>query len=167
MPKTYTWTTPKIPYPNQLYNHKLINYNKWEKEHMSRFGQQSNKNNIISERTQIIRFYSNNELNWCDITINVRYIKYSDETEYYYIEYDNIFQNNKENDINYCDDSHPFYNNKFIKYICGCIVSKNSITDSLVNYLLMGFDDLEIYIGNSLPYVYKSNIMKSLCLFAE
>ena len=172
MPKTHSWTTPSIPYPtilDTLSQETLpsIKYNKWEKAHMSRFSQDYNKNNIISERTQTTRFYSKISKDWCDITINVKHIKYLDDSEYYYIEYDNVFKNNNENDSDYCDDSHPFYNTLCIENIDGCIVSKNAITYSLVNYLLMGFDELEYYCGNTRPDLYKSNIMKSLSLLSE
>ena len=172
MHKTHTWTTPNTSYPpmlETLYRPEVrtVKFNILETEHMSRFSQDYNKNNIISERTQTTRFYSFDKLYWCDITINIRHIKYLDETEYYYIEYDIVFKNNHNNDKDYCDNSHPFNNNIFIKDIGGCIVAKNGITDSLVNYLLMGFEDLEHYCGNTLPYLYKSNIMKSLSLLSE
>ena len=170
MPKTHIWTTPTASYPTMvdtLYQkkHESIKYNTLEKEHMSRFSQDYNKNNIISDQTKTSRFYSKISKDWCDITINVRHIKYLDGTDYYYIEYNNVFKNNTENDSEYYDDSHPFYDNTlFLENINGCIVAKNAITESLVKYLLMDFEELEEYCGNSFPDWYKSNIMKSLSL---
>jgi len=169
MPKTYTWTTPNAPYPTMidtlnLKKRESIKFNKWELAHMSKFSQDYNKIIIINERILTSRFYKNSKY-WCDITINVKHIKYLDETEHYYIEYDNFFKNNKENKSDYCDDSHPFYNNAlFLKDINCCIIAKNEITESLVNYLLMDFEELREYC-DSFPVWYKSNIMKSLSLF--
>lgn len=97
MPKTHIWTTPTASYPTMvdtLYQkkHESIKYNTLEKEHMSRFSQDYNKNNIISDQTKTSRFYSKISKDWCDITINVRHIKYLDGADYYYIEYNNVFK---------------------------------------------------------------------------
>lgn len=133
--------------------------------HSNRFRNDYNPNNIMSDSYVQNRFNSKNGDYYCDITINVKHIKYGDDTEYYYIEYDNVFSKNHI-DKDYIDDSHPFYKNQEIllgielhENFNGAIIIKNSMTTEMIKYLLMGYDELELQCGNNSPEAYKKGIM--------
>ena len=122
-------------------------------------------NNIVSESSVQNRFNSKNGDYYCDITINVKHIKYGNDIDYYFIEYDNVFSKNHI-DKDYIDDSHPFYENDEIlwkyrlhKSFNGDIITKNSMTTEMIKYLLMDYDELELHCGNNFPEFYKKGIM--------
>ncbi len=141
---------------------------------------------IVSNITKIFRFYDlfdNQESIWCDVTINVKHLKYNTGQEFYDITYsylynhdnnvDNINNVNNDyniNDLNSEDDNdiyrtNPFYyKRKIITFdmLDGVIVAKNSMTDEMVKYLLMDFDELDKHIGNTWTVLYKANIMFAL-----
>tara|TARA_B110000495_G_C22608380_1_gene363291 strand:+ start:146 stop:568 length:423 start_codon:yes stop_codon:yes gene_type:complete len=130
---------------------------------------------IISSKSDTFRFKSDtfrfNSVNsssadyYCDITINVKHVKHGDGGEYYYIEYKPLFSN-KDLETEEIDDSHPFYGNDILKeHIDGDIIIKNFMTEQMVEFLLMPYDDLEQFSGLSSPQRYKSNIMCALTYF--
>ena len=138
-----------------------------ELSHSNRFSNDYNLNNIISESFIENRFNSKND--YCDITINVKHIKYGDDTEYYYINYDNVFSKNHI-DKDYIDDSHPLYNyHKIISknILHYNIITKNSMTTEMIKYLLMDYDELELHCGNNSPEFYKKGIMIGIAQLCE
>ena len=62
---------------------------------------------------------------------------------------------------------HPFYHDKeFMENSNeGEIICKNELSDILVKYLLMDFDEMKPMIGNTRPLDYKRSIMKSITEF--
>lgn len=73
-----------------------------------------NPNNIISTKSDTFRFNSVNSSSadyWCDITINVKYVKY---VKYGVGGYAPLFSN-KNLETGDIDDSHPFYVNYILK----------------------------------------------------
>ena len=126
---------------------------------------------VISDSTETFRFtpnsiYTHDSIRvWCDITINVKHIKYEDDLEYYYLEYTNIFSNKKI--VNgQIDNSHPFFGNSdFEEHLTGDIILKNEMTEKMIKYLLMPYDSLDKFTSSSNPQRYKANIMRSLTFF--
>ena len=127
-----------------------------------------NKNNVMSNNEVTFRFYpfdSCDKHKWCDVTANVKLIKYDNGTEYYYISYEYVFSD-KNLTIGEIDECHPFYgNNDLIEHMEGDVLVKNSLSDKLVEYVLMGFDELSEFTGHSTPQGYKGNIMKAITYF--
>ena len=123
------------------------------------------KNTEIFNKSQTFRFHpfdSSDKSKWCDVTAIVRLIRYEDSSEYYYISYEYVFSNKnlKEREI---DDCHPFYGNpELMEHIEGDLIVKNSMSEKLIEYLLMGFDELEAFTGRSTPQGYKGNIMRAI-----
>ena len=91
--------------------------------------------------------------NYCEVFIDIQ------ETENSYdINYEYKFGN--ESKIN-----HPFYKYpNFYRHIEGNTIFKNELTEKLVKYLLMDFDELKQYSGNKSPENYKSIVMIQLTL---
>ena len=134
---------------------------------------------IISNITKIFRFYDlfdNQETVWCDVSINVKQLNYQSGQEFYDITYNYVYSNNlhtltsnDENDENDENDkiyrTNPFYYKNTIitqDMLDGVIIAKNSMTDEMVKYLLMDFEELDKYIGNTWNVQYKANIMFAL-----
>jgi hypothetical protein len=66
--------------------------------------------------------------------------------------------------------SNPFYyiyhkrNNIEVDSLEGVIVAKNSMTDEMIKFLLMEYEEMDKHIGNTWGVQYKANIMHSLAL---
>ena len=143
----------------------------------------SNKE-IMSDITKTFRFYDildNDETRWCDVEINIKELVYTNGTMFYDISYkycdyldlidlDSDSDNDNDNDNgNYnhanCfikNKANPFYYKRNIitqNMIDGVIIAKNSMTDEMVKYLLMDYEELDQYIGNTWTVLYKANIM--------
>ena len=127
-----------------------------------------NSNNVMSDTENTFRFYpfdSCEKHKWCDVTVNVKLIKYGDDVEYYYISYSYVFSDKRlgKDEI---DESHPFYGHpEFMEHINGDIIVKNTMSEKIIEYLLMGFDELEEFTGRSTPQGYKGNIMRAITYF--
>ena len=113
------------------------------------------------------RFYNefmNDTSKYCDLTVRVNINKYENGNEYYYINYSCIYSFDK-NGSGLC--AHPF--NSFPDLLennaDGEIIIKNSLSDKLIEYLLMNFNELEKYSGNSTGIRYKISIMRSIANF--
>ena len=99
---------------------------------------------------------------YCQINVKVEKKKYQDGKLYYYVNY--TYQYSVENKtcqqanplIQLSDDPDEIYD--------GDIIAVNSLTDQLINYLLMPFDQLKKYTGNSTPQHYKTKIIESIKL---
>lgn len=122
---------------------------------------------IKSFKPKTFRFYNeiiNDKTKFCDVTINININKYKNGKEYYYINYSYTYSFDK-NGSGIC--SHPF--NSFPDLLKnnsdGEIIIKNSLSDKLIEYLLMNFDELEKYSGNSTAIRYKISIMRSIANF--
>jgi hypothetical protein len=124
-----------------------------------------NTHTDISDKTTTFRFNpfdSSDKSKWCDVTTNVKEIQYEDGTEYYYISYEYVFSNEtlKPGEI---DDCHPFYESPdLIEHIDGDIIVKNSMSEQIIEYLLMGFDELEAFTGRTTSQGYKGNLMRAI-----
>lgn len=91
----------------------------------------------------------------CTVKVEINEKKY-DNSIYYYISY-------QTDQINI---AHPFYNNKeLMEHIEGDIIIKNSMTEKMIEYLLMDENELENYSGNTSAMDYKKNIMIDLVRF--
>ena len=125
---------------------------------------------------KIFRFYDildNDQSQWCDVEIKIKELVYDNDSKFYditYNYYDNFdlieFDNASENRF-IKNKANPFY------YKCkmttpdminGVIVVKNSMTDEMIKYLLMDYEELDKYIGNTWGVQYKANIMFALAL---
>ena len=123
-------------------------------------------NQILQEKYASFKFIDEFDKiteEYCQINVKVEKKKYQDGKLYYYVNY--TYQYSVENKrcqqanplIPLSDDTDEIYN--------GDIIAVNSLTDQLINYLLMPFDQLKKYSGNSTPQHYKTRIMESIKLF--
>jgi len=93
--------------------------------------------------------FTNGE-NTSTITIEVNEYRYNfDKTSYYYINYYNKFSG-EENRVN---DSHPFFDTKYIEHLTGDIIFKNSYTQELIKMLLMNNSDLKTHIRENVQSI--------------
>jgi hypothetical protein len=97
------------------------------------------------------------KFNRCDLKMKIEVKTYSNNNQYYYIDYDwNYNSDIKDNPL--------YHDNEFISnHLDGDIVFKNPLTDNMVNVLMMNNEELSIY-SNCNPLTYKLNIIKSLSL---
>jgi hypothetical protein len=98
--------------------------------------------------------------NYCTTRIKVKELKYNNEPAEIY--YDISYKYRLNNQSLACELTHPFYDNKQDSH--GEIIKKNSLTEKLVEYLLMNFADLKKETGQTSPLIYKLNVMKSISL---
>ena len=92
--------------------------------------------------------FDNQESLWCDVSINVKHLSYGISQEYYDITYHYAYSRNIKPFIVNVDDNvdelhrkNPFYYKKNIissDMLDGVIIAKNSMTDEMVKYLLVG-----------------------------
>lgn len=123
---------------------------------------------ILETRETSFKFYSNsfvrkdNSDEYCSVFINVKKLKYEYGDLYYDVSYtfqyshdsDTVKEANPLLDI---DDEDDIYT--------GDIIIVNSLSDQLINYLLMPFNELKKYSGHVTPQEYKKSIIKSINLF--
>ena len=100
---------------------------------------------------------------YCQIIVKVEKKKYQNGQLYYYVDYK--YQYSVENKT--CKKANPLLplTEKGDEMYNGDIIVVNQLTDQLINYLLMPFDQLKKYTGNSTPQHYKSKIIESIKLF--
>lgn len=121
---------------------------------------QSNSNFIFYDE------FNYNPNNYTKINISVL----GKETDncYYYIQFD--YEHYIDNKLFFPDDdvipsTHPFkYCYEKDMSFEGSIVVKNELTEKLIKYLLMSFDDLKKFSGNNSSQTYKSMIMKTVVM---
>ncbi len=89
---------------------------------------------------------------FCKIQVTVTEKTYNGNT-FYYINYVNKYGGNKQ-----LQKLHPLYDRE--SSLDGEIIVKNSLTEQLIKYLLMDFEELSKYSGNSSPIHYKKCIMR-------
>ena len=100
---------------------------------------------------------------YCKINVKVEKKKYKDVKLYYYVDYNYKYsvENKKHQKANplipLTEETDEIYD--------GDIIVVNELTDQLINYLLMPFDQLQKYTGNSTPQHYKTKIIESIKLF--
>ena len=120
---------------------------------------------LIDERDKIIRFtdiFDTREEYYCDTRINIREIRYNMSELVYY---DILYNYEYSHDSLEAHKANPFnYSNGNVDRD-GVILIKNEMTSALIKYLLMGSEELELFIGNTCAMQYKINIMNSLALF--
>lgn len=98
---------------------------------------------------------------YCFVETIVKYKIYENNSEKYNIDFKFNYPN--KNSIK----AHPFYRNPKIfddGQDTGSIIEKNSFTEKLVEYLLMDYDKLSQYSGNSSPETYKKILMKQVMM---
>ena len=75
----------------------------------------------------------------CTVKVEINEKKYDDSSIYYYISYHT-------DEINM---AHPFYDKEeLMEHLEGDIIIKNSMTEKMIEYLLMDENELEKYSGN-------------------
>ena len=137
---------------------------------------------IISELTKVFKFYDifdNDERNYCEVTINVKVLKYDNGNQYYDVSYSYSYINETGNTEEFLkigsfnvQRSNPFYyiycrrndiHNIDGDSLEGVIVVKNSMTDEMIKYLLMEYKEMN-NIGTTWCVQYKVNVMHALAL---
>ena len=117
--------------------------------------------------TRIASFNFTNEFEkipgeYCQINVKVEKKKYQDGKLYYYVHY--TYQYSVDNKR--CQQANPLISltDEKDEIYDGDIIAVNDLTDQLINYLLMPFDKLKKYTGNSTPQHYKTKIIESIQL---
>ena len=134
----------------------------------------------------VIRFYNpctndHDKNNFCDTKVKVKMMIYSDEDldeieriekeydvnkntnskeVYYDITYKHKLSNKKEETLL----AHPFYGSENKENMEGEIITKNTLTDKLIEYLLMDLNELKKHTGKTTPLDYKRIIMNTITL---
>jgi len=67
------------------------------------------------------------------------------------------------------EDNHPFYKDQsfLVSHNDGELISKNPLTDKLVEFLVMDNEALRQYSGRESPECYRRNIIKAITHFWE
>lgn len=117
---------------------------------------------ILNKQNNSFKFYdvSPNLDLWTEVHITVIHKRYSDNKEYYDIDYKYTFS--PSNILGY--EGHPFMGTDFVENKEGDIVAVNDMTTMMIKYLLMDYE-LMNNTGNTTPQDYKRSIMHSLSLF--
>ena len=92
----------------------------------------------------------------CVISLEVEYLNYGNNRYLYKLTYTYQYSNDESDYLN------PFYQCDSGKD--GVIVTRNKLTDSMIEYLLMSDSDLSPLTGHIHPTDYKAAIMRSLSL---
>ena len=121
----------------------------------------------ISEEERQFKFLdifgnTDNIDHYCIVTINVKKLEYEGNKTYYNISYKYALSNNSEE----AKRSHPFFYHKIAENeLDGTIVLYNSLTEKLVQYLLMDESELSKKIGTDWWISYKIQVMLSINMF--
>jgi hypothetical protein len=125
--------------------------------------------------TRSFTFRSDDELNetnsYCNVTVTIELMQYSDEKKYYHINYkydlSNCSDTTINSDINKLYSSHPFYEYPHIdsESHIGEIVFYNEMTEKMIEYLLMPDEELKKVCGLTSTQKYRKLIMVSLSQF--
>ena len=126
---------------------------------------------------------------FCQLDVKVTLKTYEDGRMFYYIDYEwsylhwlkdkygsnlikhaDLIKNPKKYDPEHSlpvMSLNPFFRdkNQMEDHMDGEIIVKNSLSDQLVKYLLMDFDDLESHSGSVVPDNYKISVIKSISFF--
>ena len=100
---------------------------------------------------------------YCEINVTVEKKKYESGELFYYINYNSeLSKNNKRCKrmnplLSISDDSEEIYE--------GDIIAVNSLTEKMIEYLLMPYNVLQNYSGHTTPQQYKIQIIQSIKLF--
>ena len=122
---------------------------------------------IISQKKNTFRFNSSNYCNylppdenyWCDLTVTVSLKKYKDSRMFYYIEYAYNFSPNNTTSTTYL--CNPLVNLMEDKHLYeGDIIVANSLSEKLMEYILMDFKDLKKHSGTPSVEEYKISLME-------
>ena len=112
-----------------------------------------------------------NDNEYCEITIQVDENLYDNKETYYDISYAYQYSDNnrttviKTNPFMLMDNHRINKQELFNEHSEGEIIVKNSFTEKLIEYLLMDYDSLGKYSGNTTPEEYKLQIMETITLF--
>jgi hypothetical protein len=117
---------------------------------------------ILKTEIMKLQFHSSylREENYCDTTIKLKEIQYDEDPNQNY--YDISYKHKLSNKNLTTQQAHPFYKNMEDK--SGEIIKKNSLTEKLVEYLLMDFEELQKHSGKTPAETYKKRIMESISL---
>ena len=115
---------------------------------------------ILEEYNTSFKFYDDLDKNeFTIIKVNVQKKKYENEQLFYYVNYEYEYSSNSDraknsNPLITLGDEDEIYD--------GEIICANEMTDSLIKYLLMSYEDMDGHIGNTTPQRYKYNIMENI-----
>ena len=114
---------------------------------------------VLNNTTSVFRFYNpfscfNEEKNhWCDMTIVCKEVQFSDGKIYYEMTYGYKYS-----------DEEGEYSNPFDKdeLPCGDYIFKNPMTEIMVSYIMMPFEELEQYSGGIISVQqYKTDLLNA------
>ena len=97
---------------------------------------------------------------WCDTTITVQEKTYDNGKQYFDIDYSYTYCSEVKNNESLEEDCNPLLLMK--GNTDGEIIVKNSFTTELIRYLMMDYDELREFTGNSTPQDYKMRLMHAI-----
>jgi hypothetical protein len=129
----------------------------------------------VELRTNSNSFIFNDEFepfnkSYYNVNIIVKELVYNNGAEYYDISYKYEYfenpetKNDNQNEVNK-KKCHPFWPN--FGSASGYIIKKNTMTATMVIYLLMNYEELSKYSGNVSAQGYKRSIIAALALLWE
>lgn len=110
----------------------------------------------------------------CNVKVVVEEKEYSHEKgkpHWYYISYEYEFISKKSGKTKKIENSFKHPSNPFfgmpdaVEEYEGTIILKNTMTEKMVEYLLLPIDEISKISGTRCPFEYKRQIMKSIALF--
>jgi hypothetical protein len=124
---------------------------------------------VLETRETSFIFYSpsyiekDNKDEYCTVFVSVRKLKYKSGKMYYDVSYKYNYSHNTST----VKEANPLFNidNDDGDSYKGDIIAVNSLSDQLINYLMMPFNELAKYSGSVMPSEYKISIIKSINLF--
>lgn len=97
---------------------------------------------------------------WCDTTITIQEKTYDNGNQYFDIDYSYAYCTEVQKDKSLEFTCNPLLMMKGTTD--GEIIVKNSFTEELIRYLMMDYDELREFTGNSTPQDYKMRLMHTI-----
>ncbi len=101
---------------------------------------------------------------FCNLNIKIELVKYDNQKQFYDISYTWRYSKNLSEDLseNPAFKLHPlYYDKQFINnHNDGEIIYKNTLSDKLVEYLLLPLDELSKYSGSVSEHEYQKSLFK-------
>ena len=116
---------------------------------------------VINTRKSVYRFYDYIDVcKYTDVNITVERKRYTNNKDFFYIKYDYAYSHN-----GLGTKGHPFIGTVYEENKDGAIIAANSMTEIMIEYLLMDAKELTKISGSVTPATYKVSIMHAITNF--
>ena len=117
---------------------------------------------VINTRKHVDRFYDYRDVDkYTDVTITVERKRYTNNKDFFYINY--CYKYSPKNVLG--TEGHPFIGTEYEENKDGDIIIVNSMTEIMIEYLLMDVKEITKICGSVTPGTYKVSIMHALTNF--